>query len=973
MKKGLLLTIILMVGFCVRAEISYAATEVIANITAETTWHESKSPYIVDTPLTITAPLTIEPGVIVKFKHKVVSGSDVSYLDVKSELKAIGTPEKKIIFTSIKDDEAGGDDNNDGTATEPATGDWVGITMNENSYNSRIEYAEILYAHKGIHIYDYRNPNYRELILRNSEIKFCGEGLRTYNSIPTVENNTFEQNGSGIVAYYDPTKERVPKFRNNSIVGNTIAGLDGRYVYGYVADPPIDARYNWWGDTGGPNLTGSGENKILGAAVMSDRWLGGSPQPMPKKPVILIPGIGASINWDLMLGGVLPEKWTLMGHTYDGIIEALKEMGYEEGRNLFICYYDWRASNTTSAENYLKPLINKALTESGAFSVNIVAHSMGGLVARSYIQSDGYKQRNDVENLIMIGTPNKGSSDVYPVWEGGRIPKNWESGGLFRAYLWFLDTKKLTLNNYQSVHQYIPSIKELLPIYNYIHPKNNPNSLKSYNTGMQEVNSWLITLNGGNNALQKLNARVKVVSISGNGQSTINKIPVTNSTESPLWVDGKPDPIDPVRNDTTGDKRVLLSSSQIQSYFSKVLDYDHGDIVDQSETLIADLLEENLSAIHPSPEIRDELAFWFASPVDVEIKDPEGKIIRKDFSDIANGLAQYSGESKPDGFKFVSIPNPVEGDYKIKLTGNGEGEYHVGSIYADYENETPDRESIEEGTISTGETTGYKLEYDTNKTENPVSDIKPADIFAPAITESTPDGELPGDTTETQISLATDEEAACKYSAAASTNYDSMEESFITSDGLSHTKTVTGLEPGKTYHFFARCKDESGNINDNDYEIIFSVSGKSAGPIPSPEPAPSPDPPPSPIPPSPAPSPSPDPSPEPPPVEPTGTSEELTLVQKLDSLKADVKQYLKSGQIRKKKEAQAITKRLSHIRVYLKRYETLSSLKKLEISQKKANHDIEKLIKRINKKTPKVIAEEAGDALVEDLNGLRID
>ncbi|MDP2365585.1 MAG: hypothetical protein Q8M94_17685, partial [Ignavibacteria bacterium] len=43
--------------------------------------------------------------------------------------------------------------------------------------------------------------------------------------------------------------------------------------------------------------------------------------------------------------------------------------------------------------------------------VNIVAHSMGGLVTRSYIQSSSYQ--NNIYKFVMLGTPNYGSYSVY--------------------------------------------------------------------------------------------------------------------------------------------------------------------------------------------------------------------------------------------------------------------------------------------------------------------------------------------------------------------------------------------------------------------------------------------------------------------------------------------------------------------------------------------------------------------------------
>jgi pimeloyl-ACP methyl ester carboxylesterase len=48
--------------------------------------------------------------------------------------------------------------------------------------------------------------------------------------------------------------------------------------------------------------------------------------------------------------------------------------------------------------------------------VNLVAHSMGGLVTRSYIQSFDY--RNNINKLLMLGTPNHGSFIAYRIHYG---------------------------------------------------------------------------------------------------------------------------------------------------------------------------------------------------------------------------------------------------------------------------------------------------------------------------------------------------------------------------------------------------------------------------------------------------------------------------------------------------------------------------------------------------------------------------
>ncbi|MDI6778020.1 MAG: hypothetical protein QMD77_02410, partial [Patescibacteria group bacterium] len=890
---------------------SLAATEITSDIISETTWDETGSPYLVYKKIYINAPLMIKPGVIVKFQY--YGTGSAGQLVIKNELNAVGTSEKKIIFTSMRDDEIGGDTNGDGTATRPARGDWYGLAISDNSYNSRIEHAKILYAEKGIAYTNYSGSNFRGLVLRNSEIRFCNEGLKVFSTVPIVENNVIEENKTGIVAYSDPAKGRIPTFRNNSIAQNTMTGLDGRDVYGSKSIN-IDARHNWWGDASGPKPTGGG-NQVMGDGIVFNPWLDESPQAMPRKPVILVPGIGASVNWDLMLGGVFPENWTLMSHTYDGIIQALKEMGYEEGKNLFVCYYDWRNNNAISAENYLKPVIDKALSESGAFSANIVAHSMGGLVARGYIQSDGYKTRNDIENLVMIGTPNKGSSDVYPVWEGGRIPKNWETRLVFSAYINYLRAKNFTYSPYQIVHDLIPSVKELMPVYNYIHPKDNPDFLKNYNTDMQEKNSWLIGLNSG---IYRLNARTKVISVSGNGQATVNKIPIIGADESPLWIDGKPEPIDPVRDDTAGDKRVLLSSSQIQSYFSKALDFDHGDIVDQSETLIADLLGENLSEIYPSPEIRDELAFWFASPVDVEIEDPDGKAISKDANSISNNLAQYSGESKPDGFKFISVPNPVEGDYKIKLTGNGDGDFRAGSIYVHYENDIPDQESAIEGTIGTDEVEKYKIEYNPENTEDPIGGIVPFDTTPPIITITSPE----------EKDYTNDGILNIDYSVEDAESGVASDEWRVEKDGQKFDwpkeNVDLSLEHLGDYIFKVSATDEAGN----------SVDKKA----------------------------------------------EFRITTDINAIRNNLTHYFDLGLVKKKIAYRYFSRKFENLEKLFNFLEKTknSRLKPkpkqaaVEALEKIINANIDRLIRQINRKSPRWIDPKAAEFLIEDLNNFKI-
>lgn len=86
---------------------------------------------------------------------------------------------------------------------------------------------------------------------------------------------------------------------------------------------------------------------------------------------------------------------------------SLAKNGYTKGVDLFEFYYDFRYSVPyTSA--LLAALIEKAKTDGHSDKVDIVAHSMGGLIARQYL-IDKAENAANIRDLVFVATPHLGA------------------------------------------------------------------------------------------------------------------------------------------------------------------------------------------------------------------------------------------------------------------------------------------------------------------------------------------------------------------------------------------------------------------------------------------------------------------------------------------------------------------------------------------------------------------------------------
>lgn len=97
------------------------------------------------------------------------------------------------------------------------------------------------------------------------------------------------------------------------------------------------------------------------------------------------------------------------------------------------------------------------------------------------------------------------------------------------------------------------------------------------------------------------------------------------------------------------------------------------------------------------------------------------------------------------------------------------------------------------------------------------------DTTAPAISNGSPSGTLSAGTTQTTLSVTTDENATCKFSSSAGVSYASMPDTFSTTGTTNHSTTITGLTDGGSYLRYVRCVDSDVNANLSDYIVSWSI------------------------------------------------------------------------------------------------------------------------------------------------------
>ncbi len=232
-----------------------------------------------------------------------------------------------------------------------------------------------------------------------------------------------------------------------------------------------------------PGLTGS---ELINQKTGETAWFSIARQKdddlrLPVSPMIL------NNRDDLVAGDILRSikvsRFLPGVRIYKGLIESLEKDGYTEGKideppvdgfedTFYVFPYDWRRDNVENAHLLLQKLDKlRAKVKRPKLRFNIVAHSMGGLIARyaamhgkrdlaDKMTGSAWKGEGYFNNLSLVGVPNGGSLLVLDSLLNGMSLL-----GSFKVNIPFvMDLTKYDVFTIPSIYQLLPH-EGLLRVY----------------------------------------------------------------------------------------------------------------------------------------------------------------------------------------------------------------------------------------------------------------------------------------------------------------------------------------------------------------------------------------------------------------------------------------------------------------------------------------------------------------------------
>jgi len=370
---------------------------------------------------------------------------------------------------------------------------------------------------------------------------------------------------------------------------------------------------------------------------------------------------------------------------YKELVRFLERNGYRFNKDLFLFGYDWRIDiggknqGEKSAVNVLHNII-ESLTPNCEDKVNIIAHSMGGLLTRSYLQQ--YADRR-IGTVIYLGTPRLGSPKAYAVL---RWKESIFSSAILRSLL-----ERETMS---FITQNFPSVYQLLPHNDFFVQQDETFEDLEVTLGKLSNQGLVARAREFYEEIKDYNPVKRSFAINGSGQNTPSNFRVNKKGDVEVSPDLRGDGTVPNNSSSgfIGTKDFFVNGKHddlpgiqaVQEKILKILEGSENDIV---------------SGIQSSPYESPELYKWKTlSPVTVKITDALGNFTGRDENDDIR-------EDIPESQFFVFDHNeggflPRDGEYRVEIHALDTGRFTLQFDTIDADGNIPETIAYQEIPIS---------------------------------------------------------------------------------------------------------------------------------------------------------------------------------------------------------------------------------------------------------------------------------
>jgi len=525
---------------------------------------------------------------------------------------------------------------------------------------------------------------------------------------------------------------------------------------------------------------------------------------------------------------------------FNGLIDKLSNLGYVEDIDLFVMPYDWRFDVKTNS-NVLKGRIDLVKNQTGSSEVDIIAHSMGGLLTKQFILDN---DASSINKLIFVGTPHLGAPKATKALLFG------DNMNVFR----------LSPVRVKYISQNMLSVYELLPSRMYIEQDGRYyfDEAQKILFDFDQTKQFLID-SGLNTILLESADNFHSSAIDNFNTSGIDSYNINGCTTPTITTIVKRGTSEYSVKMMAGDGTVPLGSSRTidldnsrQFYFK-----DHGflnslfprishatmpsadgikDLISQIITgatiSLPDYATQNVSECYIEGEMVS-----VHSPVDLHIYDSSGNHVGKgENGDIEYEISGVAYEEIGEN-KFVFLPTSGGQTYQVELDGTGSGTFSLRVSKVEnneitetaYYSNLPVNTTTEATITLAADVANTVLQVDQNGTGSfntaPVSAVlnstQSADITKPSSAIAVSGNSLGGDRYQTSATIdlvSTDDNAGIlktEYSLNNGSTWNTYSNSFI----------ITTLGSNTIQY---RATDRAGNVESTKSKTIEVVAAPNA-------------------------------------------------------------------------------------------------------------------------------------------------